>query len=102
MYFKDSKGFPSDFLWGSASAAYQVEGAWDSDGFYYLNDQKHTVKVTTDKQRNILFSIPANDFKNGDKLKIVINLVDKTGITSQIEKNFIVAIIDDSVSLYEE
>ena len=39
------------------------------DGFYYLNDQKHTVKVTTDKQRNILFSIPANDFKNGDKLK---------------------------------
>ena len=32
MYFKDSKGFPSDFLWGSASAAYQVEGAWDSDG----------------------------------------------------------------------
>lgn len=72
------------------------------DGFYYLNDQKHTVKVTTDKQRNILFSILANDFKNGDKLKIVINLVDKTGITSQIEKNFIVAIIDDSVSLYEE
>ena len=25
------------------------------DGFYYLNDQKHTVKVTTDKQRNIPF-----------------------------------------------
>lgn len=24
--------FPSDFLWGSASAAYQVEGAWDEDG----------------------------------------------------------------------
>ena len=72
------------------------------DGVYYLYDQKQTVQVTTDKQRNILFSIPANDFKNGDKLKIVINLVDKTGITSQIEKNFIVAIIDDSVSLYEE
>ncbi|WP_249029513.1 glycoside hydrolase family 1 protein [Tannockella kyphosi] len=32
MYFKDSKGFPKDFLWGSASAAYQVEGAWLSDG----------------------------------------------------------------------
>ena len=31
MYFKDSKGFPSDFLWGSASAAYQVEGAWDRE-----------------------------------------------------------------------
>ncbi len=24
--------FPQDFLWGSASAAYQVEGAWDQDG----------------------------------------------------------------------
>ena len=28
MYFKESTGFPKDFLWGSASAAYQVEGAW--------------------------------------------------------------------------
>lgn len=24
--------FPQDFLWGSASAAYQVEGAWQADG----------------------------------------------------------------------
>lgn len=24
--------FPKDFLWGYASAAYQVEGAWDEDG----------------------------------------------------------------------
>lgn len=33
MYItKTSKEFPSDFLWGSASAAYQVEGAWDADG----------------------------------------------------------------------
>src|SRR5699024_2934175 len=24
--------FPEDFLWGSASAAYQVEGAWNEDG----------------------------------------------------------------------
>ncbi len=32
MYFSESKGFPKDFLWGSASAAYQVEGAWDEDG----------------------------------------------------------------------
>ena len=32
MYFKQSKGFPKDFLWGSASAAYQVEGGWDADG----------------------------------------------------------------------
>ncbi len=25
-------GFPPNFLWGSASAAYQVEGAWNIDG----------------------------------------------------------------------
>ena len=32
MYFEKTNGFPADFLWGSASAAYQVEGAWDEDG----------------------------------------------------------------------
>ena len=33
MLIKDTnKEFPKDFLWGSASAAYQVEGAWDEDG----------------------------------------------------------------------
>jgi 6-phospho-beta-glucosidase len=26
------KPFPKNFLWGSASAAYQVEGAWNADG----------------------------------------------------------------------
>lgn len=31
MYFKESQGFPKNFLWGSASAAYQVEGAWNED-----------------------------------------------------------------------
>lgn len=32
MYFKESKGFPKTFLWGSASAAYQIEGAASKDG----------------------------------------------------------------------
>lgn len=26
------KSFPKDFIWGSASAAYQCEGAWNADG----------------------------------------------------------------------
>jgi len=32
MYFKTKKDFPKDFLWGCASAAYQVEGAYNEDG----------------------------------------------------------------------
>ncbi len=27
-----NKPFPKDFLWGTATAAFQVEGAWDEDG----------------------------------------------------------------------
>ena len=32
MIYKDLDSFRDDFLWGSASAAYQVEGAWNKDG----------------------------------------------------------------------
>lgn len=32
MEHQKLEAFPEDFLWGSASAAYQVEGAWDQDG----------------------------------------------------------------------
>ncbi|AOY00671.1 glycoside hydrolase family 1 protein [Jeongeupia sp. USM3] len=32
MHHARLKPFPQDFLWGAASAAYQVEGAWDADG----------------------------------------------------------------------
>ena len=28
----DSKAFPAGFVWGTATAAYQVEGAWNEDG----------------------------------------------------------------------
>jgi 6-phospho-beta-glucosidase len=32
MIHKTVADFPKDFLWGAASAAYQVEGAWNEDG----------------------------------------------------------------------
>lgn len=32
MFHQRLKPFPQDFLWGAASAAYQVEGAWNADG----------------------------------------------------------------------
>ncbi|MDN6385647.1 MAG: family 1 glycosylhydrolase, partial [Alkalibacterium sp.] len=32
MFHTHYDAFPKDFLWGSASAAYQVEGAMEEDG----------------------------------------------------------------------
>lgn len=32
MYHEKLEDFPKDFLWGAASAAYQIEGGWNVDG----------------------------------------------------------------------
>ena len=35
MIYEKLDNFRNDFLWGSASAAYQVEGGWDQDGNHF-------------------------------------------------------------------
>ena len=32
MYHESLESFPKHFLWGAASAAYQIEGAFDAEG----------------------------------------------------------------------
>jgi Beta-glucosidase/6-phospho-beta-glucosidase/beta-galactosidase len=32
MYYNNLEAYPKNFLWGAASAAYQIEGAWQEDG----------------------------------------------------------------------
>jgi len=32
MRYKNLKPFPDDFFWGASTSAYQVEGAWNTDG----------------------------------------------------------------------
>ena len=29
---KNTYNFPKDFIWGAATASYQIEGAWNEDG----------------------------------------------------------------------
>src|SRR5690625_34066 len=55
MLHENLKSFPKDFLWGAASAAYQVEGAWNIDGKGMSNWDKYV-------------RIPGKTFKgtNGD------------------------------------
>lgn len=60
------KGFPEDFLWGGATAANQLEGAFDVDGkglssadmvAYIPKDERindHAIEVTSEQIKNIL------------------------------------------------
>ncbi|HEY2491605.1 MAG TPA: glycoside hydrolase family 1 protein [Paenibacillus sp.] len=60
------KGFPKDFLWGGATAANQVEGAYDVDGkglssadmvAYIPKDKRtndHAIEITSEQIENIL------------------------------------------------
>ena len=51
MIYKELDKFKDDFLWGSASAAYQVEGAWNQDGKgesiwdIYTKSQEQLLKI---------------------------------------------------------
>lgn len=49
MFHKNLKDFPSDFLWGASTSAYQVEGAYNEDGKgLSVQDTKEVIPDTPD------------------------------------------------------
>ena len=59
-------GFPKDFLWGGASAACQMEGAYDVDGRGLSTSDIHEYDKNQDRKPN--FSITHyNNFHNSSK-----------------------------------
>lgn len=60
MEYRHKQGFPKDFLWGSATSAFQVEGAWQEDGkgtsvidVWKLADDITDFKVASDHYHHI-------------------------------------------------
>lgn len=46
-------GFKKDFVWGAATAAYQIEGAYNEDGevcpygmYFHINPEKYSIITT--------------------------------------------------------
>ena len=61
-----SAGFPEGFLWGGATAANQLEGAWDVDGRGPSVDD-HFLGGSVDRPREITVAIdPERFYPNHD------------------------------------
>lgn len=51
LEIKNLQKFPKDFLWGASSSAFQIEGAWDTDGKgpSILDDENSVLRSLTKK-----------------------------------------------------